>query len=142
MEFLPLGLYVPDNLQTSIQACVNAASKNPRAAVWIPASYAGTDTYSNPNNVPIFDMRGAGSISFGSAPQAAFFSQTFTNQTSITIGGATHNLGTADLSVTVWNSASGTRSLIIPNTVQVDSTSFNVTITFVQAQSGRVVLAG
>jgi hypothetical protein len=87
-------------------------------------------------------MRNAGSISFGSSNTAAFYATTFTNQTTVSIGGATHNLGTADLSVTVWNSASGTRSIIVPNTVSVDSTSFNVTITFVQAQSGRVVLAG
>jgi hypothetical protein len=142
VEFLPLGLFIPDNLNSTIQSCVNAAAKNPRAAVWIPAFYSGTDTYTNPSNVPIFDMRGAGSISFGSSGTAAFYATTFSNQTSVTVLGSTHNLGTADLSVTVWNSATGTRSQIIPNTVQVDSTTFNVTVTFVQSQSGRIVIAG
>lgn len=34
--------------------------------MWIVSSYAGTDGYTNPKNVPIFDMRGAGSLSFAS----------------------------------------------------------------------------
>lgn len=115
---------------------------NPRGCVFIPASYSGQDSYTNPNNVPIFDMRGAGSISFGTASPVAFYATSFTNQTTVTVLGTTHNLLTADLSVTVWNSATGTRSVIMPNTVSVDSTTFNVTVTFVQSQSGRIVIAG
>lgn len=142
MEFLPLGLYLPDNLNSTLQSCVNAAAMNPRGAVWIPASYAGTDTYTNPNNVPIFDLRGAGSTSFGQAATVAFYSATFTNQTTFTVLGTTHNLLTADLQVVVYNSATGTRSQIVPNTVSVDTNTFNVTITFVQPQSGRIVISG
>lgn len=135
-------MYIPDNLNSTLQSCVNAAATSPRGVVYIPATYAGTDSYSNPNNVPIFDMRGAGSISFGSAPPVAFYSSTFTNIITYTVLGSTHNLGTADLNVVVWNSATGTRSIIQPNTISVDSTTFNVTITFVQSQSGRVVISG
>src|SRR5579862_412504 len=116
MQFLPLGLYLPDNLNTSVQSCVDAAAKNPRGCVFIPASYAGTDQFVNSNNVPIFDMRGAGSISFATTNTAAFYSTNFTNVTVFTVSGVTHNLLTADLSVTVWNSSTATRSIIIPNT--------------------------
>jgi hypothetical protein len=142
LEFLPLGLYLPDNLNSTLQSCVDAAAKNPRGAVWIPAAYSGTDTFSNPSNVPIFDLRGGGSISFSTVAQAAFYATTFTNQTSVTVAGVTHNLLTADLQVTVWNSATGIRSIIIPNTVSVNSLTFDVTVTFVQPQSGRIVISG
>lgn len=66
MEFQPLGIYIPDTVNTTLQSCVNAAAKSPRGVVWIPASYAGTDTYTNPNNVPVFDMRGTGTLTVGS----------------------------------------------------------------------------
>jgi hypothetical protein len=142
VEFLPLGMYIPDSLQSTLQACVNAAAQNPRGVVYIPASYSGSDSYSNPSNVPVFDMRGIGSLSFGTTALLAQYATSFSNQTTFTVAGVTHNLLTADLSVTVWNSSSGTRSVIIPNTVTVDSTTFNVTITFVQPQSGRIVISG
>lgn len=45
---------------TTIQAAVNAALVSvPPSAVYIPAGYAGTDTYSNASNVPVFDLRPA-----------------------------------------------------------------------------------
>lgn len=72
--------------------------------------------------------------------QAQKFFSTFVSTTSVSITGATHGLGTADLIIQVYDSATGTRNVIIPNTISVDSTTFNVTITFVSAQSGRVVL--
>lgn len=141
-ELLPLGIYVPDLLNSTIQSCINAAARSPRGCVWIPASYSGSDLYTNPDNVPIFDLRNGGSLSFGSSSAVLFYATSFNNITSFTVSGATHNLGTADLSVTVWNSSTGTRSEIIPNTISVDSTSFDVTITFVQSQSGRIVISG
>lgn len=43
---------------TTIQAAINAALINtPPESVVIPASYAGTDTYTNPSNVPVLDLR-------------------------------------------------------------------------------------
>lgn len=63
-KFLPLGLYIPDGVNSTLQSCINAAAINPKGAVWIPASYTGTDTYTNPSSVPVFDMRGSGSADF------------------------------------------------------------------------------
>jgi hypothetical protein len=37
--------------------------------VWIPAYYPASETYTNVNNVPVFDMRGSGSATFGTALQ-------------------------------------------------------------------------
>jgi hypothetical protein len=74
----------------------------------------------------------------GSGPPK--YATTFTGQTSVTVTGATHGLNTADLRVTVWDSASGTRHIIEPAEVDVDSTTFNVTVLFASSQSGRIVI--
>ena len=143
MEFLPLQIYVPgDGLNTTIQSAVDAAGLPPRGVVWINASYAGTDSYNNPKNVPIFDMRGIGSTSFGGGGGTSAYATNFSNQTTVIITGATHGLGTADLGVFIYDSSTGTRNIVIPNTVSIDSTSFDVTVTFVQSQSGRIVIVG
>lgn len=66
MEIASLSLYVAGSIPTpTIQATINMAAQNPRGAVWVPSNYQGTDSYSNPNSVPIFDMRFPGSLSFG-----------------------------------------------------------------------------
>jgi hypothetical protein len=86
MEISSLALYVAGALpNTTIQATVDAASKNPRGAVWIPASYAAVDVYQNPNSVPIFDLRGSGSISFGGSASIQRLAFTGTPQISANI---------------------------------------------------------
>jgi len=65
MELTPLRLIIPDfYVGPKLQAAINDAADSTKAAVWIPASYPGNDTYTNPSNVPVFDMRGTGSTSF------------------------------------------------------------------------------
>lgn len=63
-----LGLVIPTEPHTTLQSAVNAAYVNPRYGVWIPAWYKGTDSYTNPHNVPVFDLRGSGSFSASSSP--------------------------------------------------------------------------
>lgn len=87
-------------------------------------------------------MRGGGSISFSAGGVPAVYAATFVNQTTLVVTGATHALGTADLGVCIYDSASGTRNLLIPNSVSIDSNTFNITVTFVQSQSGRIVIIG
>lgn len=83
MEIASLNLYIVGaEPHTTIQSAVNAAARNPRGSVWIKADYAGTDSYTNPSAVPIYDNRGAGSITL-SAPS------TTSSQTRIIISGAT-----------------------------------------------------
>lgn len=69
MELPSLNLIVVDGPlrgpHTTINAAVQAASVAPGAAVWIGANIPVSEEYSNPLNVPVFDMRGNGSISFG-----------------------------------------------------------------------------
>ncbi len=59
----------------------------------------------------------------------------------VTIPAATHGLATAALLVQVWD-AQTPRRRIRPGRITVDPTTFAVELTFAQAQSGRVILAG
>ena len=65
----------------------------------------------------------------------------FTSQTTVTILGATHGLAKTDIAVAVWDSNSP-RALIEAGSIPIDSTTFDVVISFAVAQSGRVVLIG
>ena len=75
MEIANLGLYIVGSIvHTNILSAYNAArgiapqGQAPKAAVWIPASYPGTDSIPANPVVPIFDMRGSG-IFYGGASQ-------------------------------------------------------------------------
>jgi hypothetical protein len=69
MEIPSLQLIVPDfYVGPNLQAAVNQAASSSRFVVWIPASYPGNDTYTNPANVPVFDMRSTGNLNFSPAP--------------------------------------------------------------------------
>lgn len=74
----------------------------------------------------------------GSGPNR--YAATFGSTSSLVVTGATHKLATADITVTIWDSASGTRHIIQPASVSIDSTTFDVTIIFASSQAGRVVL--
>ena len=63
----------------------------------------------------------------------------FTTQTTVTIAGATHGLGTNALCVAVYD-ASTPAVLIEPASVSVHPSNFEVEVKFAQSQSGTVVL--
>jgi hypothetical protein len=84
LEVTPFSLFVPGGSpHTLIQSAVDAAAKLKgtvkSGAVWIPADYIGSDTYTNVNNVPVFDMRGSGTFSGGSLPGGASTSVQYNN---------------------------------------------------------------
>jgi hypothetical protein len=64
---------------------------------------------------------------------------TFVSQTTVTIPGSTHRLGAAALRVQVYDSSIPAQA-IQPNTVTIDQTTYDVTLTFAAAQSGLVLL--
>lgn len=68
---------------------------------------------------------------------ARCFAATFTSQSTWTV---THNIGTTDVIVIVYDAGSP-RKVIIPDEIETTSTSV-VTITFNQAISGRAVVIG
>ena len=66
---------------------------------------------------------------------------TFTAQTVVTINGTTHRLGTADLNVDCYDSASPS-ARVEPDKIVVDPVTFNVSIYFASAQTGRCMITG
>ena len=65
----------------------------------------------------------------------------FTSQTTVTILGITHGLAKTDIFVAIWDT-SVPRALIEAGSITIDSTTFDVVISFATAQSGRIVLTG
>ena len=66
---------------------------------------------------------------------------TFIGQTTISVPGSTHRLGTANLLVACYDS-SVPANMIEPSTITVDPSSYNVTVVFPASQSGRCVING
>jgi hypothetical protein len=69
------------------------------------------------------------------------YSQSFTSQTAVTVLGSAHGLGTANLLVECYDNADPA-ARITPSSVTVNSSTFDVTITFSSTQTGRCVVNG
>jgi len=72
-------------------------------------------------------------------PVAVRYTAAFTGQTSVVVPGTTHQLGTADLTVTCY-SADTPPVIMEPDGWITDPTSFDTTIKFPIPESGRCVL--
>lgn len=129
--------------QTSVTLSHGLGSKN-----ILVACYDGSDNFLEWNTLVTTSTSAAG-VTFTSAQTgrctvtigggSARYSTTFTSQTSISIAGTTHNLGTADLHVQCRDAA-GPRKIVEPNDVTINDSTFDVTITFSVAQSGRCTI--
>jgi hypothetical protein len=69
------------------------------------------------------------------------YSQTFSSQTSVSILGSAHGLGTANLIVDCYDNATPARR-IEADSISVDPSSFDVSVSFANPQSGRCVVNG
>jgi len=58
----------------------------------------------------------------------------------VTVPGLTHQLGTASLSVTAWDTTGSLNTPVVPDTVAIDRVTFDVTVTFGAAQTGILVI--
>ncbi len=65
----------------------------------------------------------------------------FTSQTSISIPGIAHGLGTSNLLVQCYDSATPA-NLVEPSLITVDPNSYNVTVSFATVETGRCVING
>lgn len=72
---------------------------------------------------------------------SANYAKAFSAVTTLSILGTEHNQGTSNLLVSCWDGASPA-NWIEPGTVQVDPATFNVTVTFATAQTGKCVVNG
>ena len=68
------------------------------------------------------------------------YSSSFASQTTVTIPGTVHQLGTANLLVGCYDTSSPSQQ-VQPNTVGVNTATYDVTITFLVPQSGRCVVS-
>ena len=68
------------------------------------------------------------------------YASSFTGQTTVTIPGTAHQLNTANLLVTCYDTELPEME-VEPNTVSVNPTTYDVTVTFVAAQSGMCVVS-
>ncbi len=66
---------------------------------------------------------------------------TFTAQTVVTINGTTHRLGTANLNADCYDGANPS-ARVEPDRTVIDPVTFNVTIYFAAAQTGRCMITG
>lgn len=129
--------------QTSVTLTHGLGSKN-----ILVACYDGSDQAIDWNTL-VATSTSAAAVTFTSAQTgrctvtigggSARYSTTFSSQTSVTITGATHNLGTPDIHVQCRDGASP-RRIVEPNTVDIDDSTFDVVITFSVAQSGRCTI--
>lgn len=77
----------------------------------------------------------------GPSSGAVNYSGTFTGQTAVSVPGSTHGLGTANLIVSCYDNGSPAK-WIEPDSVTVHPSTYDVSISFATAQSGRCVLNG
>lgn len=129
--------------QTSVTLSHGLGSKN-----ILVACYDGSDNAIEWNGLVTTSTSAAG-VTFSTAQTgrctvtigggSARYGTTFSSQTSITVTGATHNLGTSDLHVQCRDAAAP-RRIVEPNTIDINDSTFDVTITFSVAQSGRCTI--
>lgn len=74
------------------------------------------------------------------APVIAGYTQAFTSQLSVTVPGLTHQLASASLSLTVWDTTGAANTRVFPDTESIDPVTFDVTVTFGGAQTGILVI--
>ena len=86
-----------------------------------------------------FDTPQSGAVTLSAAGPR--YSTAFTGQTSLTVFGATHGLGTGALLYQVYDNGSP-RAFIEPNTLSIDQNTFDVVVTFQTPQSGTLLLVG
>ncbi|MGA7240286.1 MAG: hypothetical protein WBY44_31670 [Bryobacteraceae bacterium] len=65
----------------------------------------------------------------------------FTSATAVSIPGGTHNLGTENLIIQCYDNSSPS-NMVEPSQITIDPATFNVTVTFASAETGRCVLNG
>lgn len=112
-------LYAYDNADPAV-------ALDPGTLTIDPSTYDITATFATP-------QAGLLVVTLGQPSYAA----TFTAETTLIVPGTTHQLGTADL---CWQVRDTAGAVLVPQTVTVHTSTSDVTVTFGQAQSGRLVL--
>jgi hypothetical protein len=120
-----------------------ASTKPSQTGTVLPASCAIGQTFLNTavqpgqnwyicTNINTWTVQGSNGLANYATP--------FTSATTVTVPGSTHQLGTAKLFVEVYDTETPA-VLVEPNEVQINPTTYDVTVSFASPQSGTVVLS-
>jgi hypothetical protein len=110
----------------------------------LPATCAVGQSYFKTDAAPGANLYGCTGANTWTVISAAItnYGVDFHGQTTVTIPGGTHNLGSSNLLVGCYASDTTPPRTIEPNSVAIDPVSFDVTITFAAPQNGRCVING
>jgi len=131
--------------QTSVTLTHNLGTKN-----LIVSCYDTTDIVIGPDSIDIdaadpwdvvvgFTESETGRCVVNGLMNAGRHVETFTAETTVTVTGATHGLGTNMVSVNCYND-SDPRDIVGPDSVTVDDGTNDVVITFFESETGKCVL--
>jgi hypothetical protein len=132
---------------TTIQAAITAASTT--QMVYIPPTYAGTDSFTNPNNIPIDDRRGGvGSDAsnfnvkqYGAWGDGAAVTNGAMATGSCTLTSASNPFIAGDVGKVIEVSSAGAAAGILRTTIATFVSAGNVTLTACNASGGNVASA-
>jgi hypothetical protein len=94
-----------------------------------------------PSNAQVLEWNSASNQWLPAASQTGNAGYVFVSQTSITIPGTVHQFGTANLIVDCFDSETPPQR-VEADKIQINATTFNVTVNFATAQSGYCVVNG
>jgi hypothetical protein len=120
-----------------------ASTKPSQTGTVLPATCAVGQTFLNTAAQPgqnWYICTAANTWSVQGANGLANYAMPFTSATTVTVPGSTHQLGTAKLFVEVYDTEAPA-VLVEPNEVQINPTTYDVTVSFAAPQSGTLVLS-
>jgi hypothetical protein len=120
-----------------------ASTKPSQTGTVLPASCAIGQTFLNTAAQPgqnLYICTASNAWTVQGSVGVANYAMPFTSATTLTVLGTTHQLGTANLFVEVYNTATPA-VLVEPNEVQINPTTYNVTVSFASPQSGTLILS-
>jgi hypothetical protein len=141
-----LGAQTRVDLRTqskSVDFSSAASTKPSQAGTTLPASCALGQTFLDTAAQPgqnLYICTATNTWTVQGANGLANYAMPFTSATTLTVPGSTHHLGTAKLFVEVYDTETPA-VLVEPNEIQINPTTYDVTVTFASPQSGTLVLS-
>jgi hypothetical protein len=120
-----------------------SSTKPSQAGTTLPTTCAIGQTFLNTGAQPgqnLYICTATNTWTVQGANGLANYATLFTSATTVTVPGNTHQLGTAKLFVEVYDTETPA-VLVEPNEIQINPTTYDVTVSFASPQSGTLVLS-
>jgi hypothetical protein len=120
-----------------------SSTKPSQAGITLPATCAIGQTFLNTAAQPgqnLYICTAINTWTVQGANGLANYATPFASATTVTVPGSTHQMGTAKLFVEVYDTETPA-VLVEPNEVQINPTTYDVTVSFASPQSGTLVLS-